>query len=307
MSHYSVMAIRKPNNDTSIEESMEFYNEELEVAPYVDKSYLEIVEEGRELLDSTLDKECIEIIVDGGTKKEWRDKIIETYPSLAHSDKEQIENMWKFDKKRADLFVESKKREITDDEYHDLAVEYNSYECNKHGDSLCSYNPNSKWDWYVEGGRWSGQLILKKEAAERYGTDRVNSALYKEIDWAKMNSLTDAERDHYIDIWKYHVMEEPFPGTDEEKKERLGWFLYRKEWYLERYKTLDNFLDSMARWTTHAVLDDEGEWHEAGEMGWFGVSSAETDDEIAWEKGFSKNFIEGLPADTRITILDCHI
>ena len=307
MSHYSVMVIRKPDNDTSIEESMEFYCEELEVEPYVDKSYLEIVEEGRELLDSTLDKECIKIIVDGGTKKEWRDKVIEIYPSLEHSDKEQIENMWKFDKKRANLFVESKKREITDDEYHDLAVEYNGYKCNEYGDSLCSCNPNSKWDWYVEGGRWSGELILTEAAAKRYGAEKADSALVKDIDWSRMYSLTKEARQHAIDFWNYYVMEKPYPGTDDEFREEFGFLLYNREYFKNKYKCIEGYLSSLADWSTHAVLDDGGEWHEVGEMGWFGVSSEEDEESLEWGRTFYNRFIQPLPGDACITILDCHI
>lgn len=42
----------------------------------------------------------------------------------------------------------------------------NRYEKNEDGqwESFSTYNPDSKWDWYVIGGRWSGFLKLKDGA-----------------------------------------------------------------------------------------------------------------------------------------------
>lgn len=41
------------------------------------------------------------------------------------------------------------------------------------------YNPNAKYDWYTEGGRWS-KYIFKKDGTE------VNNANFDDIDWEKM-------------------------------------------------------------------------------------------------------------------------
>lgn len=42
----------------------------------------------------------------------------------------------------------------------------NSYEKSKKGNwkEYSTYNPKSKWDWYVLGGRWSGMIKLKEGA-----------------------------------------------------------------------------------------------------------------------------------------------
>ena len=47
---------------------------------------------------------------------------------------------------------------------------------------LYTYNPNSKWDWYVIGGRWNGFLPLKtlNNAGDRITT---NEACVGEVDW----------------------------------------------------------------------------------------------------------------------------
>lgn len=50
---------------------------------------------------------------------------------------------------------------------------------------LSSYNPDSKWDWYCMGGRWSGFLYLKAkdDDGNRITTDQ---ALVNEVDWDYM-------------------------------------------------------------------------------------------------------------------------
>jgi hypothetical protein len=56
--------------------------------------------------------------------------------------------------------------------------------------------------------------------------------------------------------------------------------------------------------TTFAVLKD-GQWYERGDMGWWGCVSDEKDQD-AWNREFS-SLIDGLPDDTLMTVVDCHI
>ena len=48
----------------------------------------------------------------------------------------------------------------------------------ENGNIYSTYNPNSKWDWYTIGGRWTGGLVTK-EGRE------TNSDYISEIDWNK--------------------------------------------------------------------------------------------------------------------------
>ena len=73
----------------------------------------------------------------------------------------------------------------------------------------------------------------------------------------------------------------------------------------ERYGTKENYVKEAGKFQTFAVLNSEG-WFEEGEMGWFGCSSATTEDEKKWSKNFKK-YIAKLSPDTLITIVDCHI
>jgi len=54
--------------------------------------------------------------------------------------------------------------------------------------------------------------------------------------------------------------------------------------------------------STYAVLKDDV-WYEKGEMGWFGISTNEVED---WQSEFL-DLVGTLPADTTITVVDCHI
>ncbi len=56
--------------------------------------------------------------------------------------------------------------------------------------------------------------------------------------------------------------------------------------------------------STFAILKD-GEWFERGEMGWWGVTHNEKDEDL-WNQEFKK-LIDGLHEDTLISIYDCHI
>lgn len=55
---------------------------------------------------------------------------------------------------------------------------------------------------------------------------------------------------------------------------------------------------------THAVVKD-GQWYERGEMGWFAIVHDEKPGE-QWERQFA-SLLDGLPDDTTLTVVDCHI
>lgn len=59
------------------------------------------------------------------------------------------------------------------------------YELDGEENLISTYNPNSKWDWYVIGGRWDGYLILK-ETDDFNEHLTSNQAYVSEIDWDLM-------------------------------------------------------------------------------------------------------------------------
>lgn len=80
-------------------------------------------------------------------------------------------------------------------------------------------NPNAKWDWFVVGGRWRGQLKLKEKAAVgimgkpgvnhldfktgEYKTNdepgTADAAQLKELDWEAMNADATKEAGKFFD------------------------------------------------------------------------------------------------------------
>ena len=57
---------------------------------------------------------------------------------------------------------------------------------------------------------------------------------------------------------------------------------------------------------TYAFVDLDGNWHEPGRMGWFGVSSATEEELKKFYDNYYDNFLNG-HEDCFIVIVDCHI
>lgn len=54
-----------------------------------------------------------------------------------------------------------------------------------------------------------------------------------------------------------------------------------------------------------AYVDLDGEWHEKGKMGWFGIARDEAEEEV-WVKEYL-DWLLGLDKDTVLVAVDCHI
>jgi hypothetical protein len=101
-----------------------------------------------------------------------------------------------------------------------------------------TYNPNSKWDWYTEGGRWSKSIKTKSG-------EFVDSCLFGEIDF---EPYPDDAYEDATDLWG-----KPY------KKLKDGY---------EYHYTKDDI--------PFCVIID-GIWYERGEMGWWACVSNEKD------------------------------
>lgn len=157
-------------------------------------------------------------------------------------------------------------------------------------------NDNAHYDWFQVGGRWDKMIPLKDG-------EMVNSAYIKDVDMDKftcdLELFKGAER-----FWDLKVNGAK-PETEDEKRAMMFSF-ESKEYFLERYKTKENYAKISAKFSTFAVLLD-GQWFEKGEMGWFGMSSETTDEANDWDNNYFEKFIANLPEDAYITVVDCHI
>lgn len=89
-------------------------------------------------------------------------------------------------------------------------------------------NPNAKWDWYSEGGRWSGYLYNKEGRT-------TDIELLTEVDWEKMYSNDNEDGYNHIPFC--------FVNAEGEWIERgqMGWFAMvanekKKETWEEEFK-----------------------------------------------------------------------
>ncbi|MDL2317923.1 hypothetical protein LJC74_02350, partial [Eubacteriales bacterium OttesenSCG-928-A19] len=123
-------------------------------------------------------------------------------------------------------------------------------------------NPDGKWDWYVEGGRWAGLLKLKPDAVDAYAPLMIDGKAYPgRASQAKLRDIdisTDpAAYAHALRYWEINV-EGMALGEDEKKDDFFC--LYKPEYYLEQYGSKEDFAQSEAAFSTWALLTLEGEW-----------------------------------------------
>ena len=179
-------------------------------------------------------------------------------------------------------------------------------------------NPNAKWDWWVIGGRWCGELTVPvncdAEVGERSWTNEDSNPyvhpnkIYKKCDCAKVKDLAFPDKQEAwcqaVRFWELYI-EGDEPQNDEDR-ELVEHTLYKKEYFLNRYKTKDNYAKYMSSFVTYALITKDGKWNEQGEMGWFGISRNEQDP-LTWVEYFTKTVFEDAENDDYITIVDCHI
>lgn len=148
-------------------------------------------------------------------------------------------------------------------------------------------NPDAKWDWYSLCGRFDA--LHRRGDAER----DYSAVLVSELD-------TSPDREKYLEALRF--WEESVDGD--------GWRMFSKEYYTDRYKDKYEYADACAAFSTYAVLTPDGEWHEPGEMGWFGCSNSTPDSEKEYYSDYIDKFIKPY-ADPKdgytATLVDCHI
>lgn len=139
------------------EENLEKYNENIRVEPYVEYTKEEAIDEVK--LDHAHNYEkALEILSDPEISSELKlrsEKIIESGLFISWEDAWKEAKKWGY---------------IVDEENECL---------------LSTYNPDSKWDWYVIGGRWDGYLPLIDPNSEGNKVF-VNTAVASDIDWDYM-------------------------------------------------------------------------------------------------------------------------
>lgn len=233
------------------------------------------------------------------------DENIEVKPYIGRTKAEMIAEgkkckaMYEEKPEEYDWLSDFAKAQSNEDFYN---LEKNDYcEYDEDGNEFSTYNPKSKWDWYLIGGRWADELkvrITEENGLSDYAYDETDEFVYcdeakiKDIDF----SMNKERYDECLQWWKNNI-----EAPDEEWKG-----LYKKEYYTERYKDAEEYATRNATFSTFALVTPDGEWHECGEMGWFGCSSDTSEEARAWDEQYM-SFIENADPEYYFVMVDCHI
>lgn len=175
------------------------------------------------------------------------------------------------------------------------------------------YNPDAKWDWYEIGGRWPNSLKVKKDAQfnmgghyGKMGTPEgkgryrwVDAAPLCEIEWDLMNTISPEQKKKASEFWDKYVLNQD-PNYDAK-------FAYKREYYLDRYKTKEEYIKRTNIFTTHDLLVEDRGWITVGDMGWFGCDDSTYDSETDYIKQFYDIVKAPEYQNYWFVVVDCHI
>lgn len=254
MSHFCGLVIMTPEyaENNTFEDSLEKYNENIEYEPYVSGEvsdyekvrFLEYYNKDKvnedaiknEFVDTHSGVEGFQSFED--FKNEWgsddRNRYIHT---LAYDHKDEYCKF--FIEKFPELFADF------DNQYEEHGEDWNSSSWKKNGNGVLeewsTYNPNSVYDWYTQGGRWSQSIKTKSG-------EFVDECFLDEIDWS------------------------PFKPEDYEEETQ-------KDWSGKEYHPLkENVKWHFTKDNPPYCLFVDGEHISKGKMGWWAISTDEKED-----------------------------
>jgi len=149
-------------------------------------------------------------------------------------------------------------------------------------------NPQGYWDYYTLDGK-DYLFDLKKGARLQ-----MNEYYLRKNDYEWYPDDKEAAEDAR-EFWDDFIGETALA-------EPPGW--WNKQYYLDRYKTKEQYIKEMSRTLPWAFITPDGVWHSAGRVGWFAMSdeSAEDSDRYAeeWDEWIRSD------ANPYVSIVDCH-
>jgi hypothetical protein len=69
--------------------------------------------------------------------------------------------------------IELLRRTTAEQRYQEQIRHFDRF--NAHGEPLTNYNPDSKWDWYVVGGRWDGWINDRETSSEQFADNMATT------------------------------------------------------------------------------------------------------------------------------------
>lgn len=180
---------------------------------------------------------------------------------------------------------------------------------------------DGKWDWWVVGGRWEGYFPLKTGG-------KTNQCCWGDVDLEGARRSAESEARIRFGRWRqsFDVWGRPLSWTECRAAHPNDWTkaqaLYHEQAAIIAYMKREGFvldcpvetmgfdeeeyvrIQRKQALVPFAVVKD-GKWYERGSMGWFACVSGEMDRE-QWAEQVAQLF-DGLPPDTLVTVVDCHI
>lgn len=276
MSHYTVAIITK--DETDVDYILSSFTENVE---YMDKEKLTFFDGRVECVNDYNTEEIKAIKKPDGSYISYFSKEAENY--IEHKNGELV-------KLQDCEITEIKANEIykTLDEY---LSEYKWLTFNEEKQTYGYwYNPNAKWDWYSIGGRWSGCLLTKRG-------NGVNSCLLDDLaiipeNWDALQTM-------------YKKLCEAEQNNDETVLKEYEFYSW-EDWHYYK-ENIENYPEKPIS-LTYAVITPDGEWHEPGQMLWFGISAASDEERDDWSDKYVERFITPYRNQNYYVVLvDCHI
>lgn len=207
---------------------------------------------------------------------------------------------------------------------------------------MSTYNPQSRWDWWVIGFRWKDSLLaldgthcdflqrkdLDLEGMRATAGDAFRSRYWQGVEvharwphrsWEAM--LAERGIDALISKNEVRPSLETMDALRRAYHEQRSIAEYRKllseddrTWFsdwdlvLVDQKEFDRQVEirRAAAVPCWATLDLNGRWNEPGRMGWFGMDSSNESTRIGYYEAMN-GLIESLDPDTWLTVVDVHI
>jgi len=261
MTHYGVL-VALPKDTVDVSEAIEWallpFDEGAEQIPYVSETVVEIIADKQRRIDqikfSLADEKY------GNTDKLWKE-----------ATKEKLNELEK----------------MSDEDWYKSEVE--GCQLNEHGDKTSTYNPQSKWDWYVVGGRWKDGIPLKSGI----GADITKVRHMRTTPSSK--DITNIKKQYK----KYKRM-----SKEKDRTKIDSDFVFSD---FDPKQSEADFVRQTTAVAFYAFVDKDGEWHERAECGWFGTEHNATEDKHTWATKFVERYIAPLDKDDILVIVDCHI
>jgi len=199
--------------------------------------------------------------------------------------------------------------------------------------TFTTYNPQSKWDWWVIGGRWQHYYLSKASGS------KVNYVMAHDLD---VEGMQDAAMEKAQRLWTrynndiFAIYGRPIPWSDfvkrvEDETDPMDINAARIEYHAQDavreirsrrddedfgpFAELEPYLGTLsdhlvevrdAAVPTYALLTKEGEWVEPGRMYMFGMSTETDESKVEYHEKYMKYIANLNPIDVLVCV-DAHI